>query len=101
MLDDKILNKSNYSLKSGSTILTLNASFLKTVKDGKHKVTFVYEDGEVDTYLTVKTNNNNNNNTKPKEETNPKTGDNIYSYIAMFIFSIIGLTILNRKIIKH
>ena len=88
--DDNDLDKSNYDLVEGSTILTLKTSFLETVKPGKHKVTFVYNDGEVDTYITI----------KEKEESNilnPQTGDNIYTYVTLFIISFTGLAVLKKR----
>ncbi len=46
-IDGKSVDPSNYTLKSGSTIVTLKAEFLKTLGQGNHTVTFVYKDGQV------------------------------------------------------
>jgi len=85
--DDKDLDKSNYETAEGSTILTLKASFLNTVKPGKHKVTFVYTDGEVDTYLTI-----------PEPSKNPKTGDFIHIYTLLLMLSSIGLLTIRKRL---
>ena len=42
-----------YSLASGSTILTIKSSYLDTLSAGTYTVTFVYEDGEVETSLII------------------------------------------------
>ena len=46
-IDGKSVDPSNYTLKSGSTIVTLKAEFLKTLGQGNHTVTFVYKVGQV------------------------------------------------------
>lgn len=43
-VDGKELNESNCILKSGSTILTLKASYLDTLAAGKHTLKFQYKD---------------------------------------------------------
>ena len=43
----------NYTAVSGSTIVTLNASYLETLAEGTHTLTLVYTDGEVSTQFTV------------------------------------------------
>lgn len=91
-MDDNELDPSNYTSKIGSTIVILKASYLSTLSAGNHTLTFVYNDGEIDATFTIPTNTTNN----------PKTGDNIISYISLFGLSIIGLVILrkysNRKL---
>lgn len=53
-IDNITLNPANYEAKSGSTVVTLEASFLQTLKSGKHTVTIVYTDGEVSTQIEIK-----------------------------------------------
>jgi rubrerythrin len=43
-VDGKLVDPSNYTLKSGSTILTLKSSYLDTLSVGKHTVKFQYID---------------------------------------------------------
>lgn len=43
----------NYTAVSGSTVVTLNASYLETLAEGTHTLTLVYTDGEVSTNFTI------------------------------------------------
>lgn len=81
-VNNKELDKSNYEIKKGSTILTLNNNYLSSLSNGTYNLKFVYSDGELNTTFII-----NNNNF-----INPKTGDNILFYISMFVLSIIGFT---------
>ena len=104
-VDGKIIDKKNYTVTKGSTIITLKADYLKTLATGDHTFEIVWTDGSATTKFTVaknksgdnnKNNHNNNNNknnsnnaknnqttqnnptdTKKKEQsvTAPKTGD--------------------------
>lgn len=87
-LDGKTVDTSNYTVKSGSTIATLNASYLNTLSTGTHTLTFVYNDGNVSTNFTVANTTSNN----------PKTGDNIIIYVSVFAFAtIFGTFMIIRK----
>ena len=52
-VDGSVVDSSNYTAVSGSTVLTLKASYLGTLTDGSHTITFVYTDGEANTNLTI------------------------------------------------
>lgn len=53
-VDGKIINlDKDYTIKSGSTIITLTPEFLKTLSSGKHTLTVVYKDGTVTTDFKV------------------------------------------------
>ena len=115
-VDNKLVDTKNYDSESGSTVITLKEKYLKTLSVGKHtlKVTFS-NGGEAVTKFEIKakqtntkaeTNkkeNNNNVDDKNEEEkeivnnnsSNPKTGDNIYLYGAIFIASIAGMIIVS------
>lgn len=54
-VDGSVVDSSNYTAVSGSTVLTLKASYLGTLTDGSHTITFVYTDGETNANLTVRT----------------------------------------------
>jgi hypothetical protein len=47
MIDGKLVDKGNYDAKSGSTIVTLKADYLKTLEVGDRTITFVYTDGKI------------------------------------------------------
>ena len=53
-VDDKLVDAANYTLKSGSTILTLKAEYLNTLSVGTHKVKFQYSDGSAETTFVIK-----------------------------------------------
>ena len=92
-VNDKELDKSNYEIKSGSTILTLNKKYLSSLSNGTYRLKFVYNDGELDTTFII---NNSDSN-------NPKTGDNILFYtLTLFIsfIGIVGIGLLIRKTLK-
>jgi uncharacterized membrane protein YgcG len=52
-IDDKVVAETNYTKTSGSTIITLKASYLTTLADGEHTIKFVYTDGEASTKFTI------------------------------------------------
>ena len=110
-VDDNLLDIENYKSKEGSTIVTLKDSYLKSLSIGEHTLKVVFSDG-----ITSKTkfiikekeqNETKNNIVSIIDETksngnslNPKTGDNITTYITLFIISLLGITtsvITNNK----
>lgn len=113
-VDNVLVDSSNYTNKSGSTIIVLNKDYVDTLAVGEHTLKVAFADGgEAETTFTIakkaENNNNNENNTPSKPEdkeemkdngSNPKTGDNIMLYVAIASMSIIGLvatTIVAKK----
>lgn len=124
-VDNKLLDVSNYNSKSGSTIIILKDEYLKTLSIGKHTLKVAFSDGKnAVTNFEIKSkqeninvDNNNENNEEQKnsiinsnEEStniqkennsmNPKTGDNVIVYFALFtitILLIVTLVIINNK----
>ena len=113
-VDNVLVDSSNYTSKSGSTIIVLNKDYVDTLAVGEHTLKVAFTDGgEAETTFTIarkaENNNNNENNTPSKPEdkegmkdngSNPKTGDNIMLYVAIASMSIIGLgatTIVAKK----
>ena len=114
-VDNVLVDSSNYTSKSGSTIIVLNKEYVDTLAVGEHTLKVAFTDGgEAETTFTIarkaednnnnedNNENNNENNTPAKPEnkeemkdkdngSNPKTGDNIILYVAMASISIIGL----------
>ena len=83
------VDPSNYEVVSGSTILTLKASFLEESSLGEHTITFNYKDGgSAEAKLTIE-----------EEVVVPITGDSIISYLIVLISSIITLstTVIYKK----
>ena len=103
-MDGKEIDKSNYVVTSGSTIITLKQSYLNELSIGSHTMETIFTDGSVAySTITVMEEDNNTNNVE-KENTNienntnvtssnPKTGDDIVTFVAMFIVSILGIAI--------
>ncbi len=93
----------NMTLAEGSTILTLKAAFLEASSLGEHTITFKYENGEVETKLTIveKEEEKPNNEVIVENNTNnPNTGDIINQNLLMLGISILGfisLGILLRR----
>ena len=103
-VDDEWVDKENYTAVSGSTVVTLKNEYLKTLSEGKHKITFVYKDGKVNSNFEVKesrepTENSDDNEEKNFEENsnipksnNPKTGDsNILMCTSLFAASALAI----------
>ena len=64
----------------------MNQSFLKTLANGKHTMTIVYEDGSVTTDFTI--------SNSPTIEKNPKTTDFGTTTILLIVIGIIGFIVL-------
>ena len=118
-VDGNLIDKSNYTAKEGSTIITLKASYLNTLSAGTHTVEILWTDGSASTTFAIKANtsdnsnnnqNDNNNSdssddkpssgTDKKDVTAPKTGDNNTPIVWLFILSILsgtGLIITVKK----
>lgn len=64
-VDGKVIDRANYDVKKGSTIITLKAEYLKTLATGSHTFAIVWDNGIAGTNFTVAANtsgNNSNNN---------------------------------------
>lgn len=94
LVDDREVAAENYVLTEGSTIVTLKASFLKTLDVGEHKLSVVSATGTAETTFTVAeaakpapgqttaTTTTTTTTSKPKKkagkETLPQSGDSAY-----------------------
>lgn len=86
LVDGKAVDKANYEAKSGSTIITLKESYVKSLTDGEHTFTFLYTDGRTDGSFAIiplsandtgnGTNNGTNNGTGTGNGTNNSTTSN-------------------------
>lgn len=85
-LDGQLLTKDvDYTVTKSSTIVTLLPATLEKLSVGEHTVTVLFDNGEVNTDLTVKAANSGN-------PTSPQTGDNSHMglWIAIMILSLCG-----------
>ena len=102
-VDGKIVDRNNYTAKSGSTIVTLSKDYLATLSVGNHSLTVVFNDGECSTNFTVKAVGDNNSGTNPgtavtpdNTTNNPQTGDHSGIVLAVVVLLVSGgaLTVL-------
>ncbi len=94
-VDGKDLDVSNYTVKEGSTIVTLKAEYLETLSVGKHTLAIVSETGTATTEFTVKA------AAVTDDTQSPQTGDssNMMLWIALLFVSggALGTGLWKRK----
>ncbi len=96
LVDGKEINSSNYTVKEGSTIVTLNTAYLETLSVGKYKLDIVSEIGTASTEFTVKAAATDNN-------TNALQTGNYNSFVPWIIVivvacaAIVGIVLYNKK----
>ena len=117
-VDGTLVDAKNYTVKEGSTIVTLKADYLNTLSVGTHTFEILWTDGSASTTFNIKADtsddgNNNQQNDAPdngsstvnspddgnKKDDVPKTGDNT-PVAWLFILSILsgtGLIITAKK----
>ena len=84
LVDGKAVNTKYYSVKEGSTIVTLKEDFLQHLELGRHTVTLRFTDGEAEGTFRV---------SAPADDSNPKTGDSfaLHSWTALLFVSLTGI----------
>lgn len=84
-VDGKDVDKANYEVKAGSTIIILKASYLDILAVGEHTISVVYTDGSTDGAFNVHAKAN-----------SPATGDdfNIALYSSLMTVSVTALVVL-------
>lgn len=87
-VDGKELKEEDYVLGAGNTTVTLKRTFLKTLKNGSHTVTILFEDGEATGTFRV---------TQGLDTSNPETGDNIALWFTLMTASAAALVLLRKK----
>ena len=103
-VDGKDLDTSSYTVKEGSTIVTLKAEYLETLSVGTHTLAIVSETGTAETEFTIKAAATEEEPTQTpdadKDDTNtPQTGDdsNIMLWIALLFVSGGVLSVVTYK----
>ncbi len=86
-INDELLDNKHYSVKKGSTIITLKASYLASLNEGNHKIKILFQDGEATTNLTIK-------------RGAPETADTSNTKLLLFLILTAGLYI-GVRVIKH
>ena len=113
MVDGKELKTTDYTVKEGSTIVTLNAAYLETLSVGKHTLEIESKNGIAKTEFTITAvqggDDSQTGGTTPQEPdknggdtTSPQTGDssNMMLWITLLFVSgtgLFGATAYNRK----
>lgn len=103
-----LIQGKDYTAVSGSTIITFNADYLKTLSVGKHTVVMKYDSGDVEAGLTVVgedkngyTDASNPDSTAP-DASNPDAGDNSrlvlwLAFLAACVSGLTGTAVHNKK----
>ncbi len=96
-VDGKDLDTSDYTVKEGSTIVTLKAEYLETLSVGTHTLAVVSETGTASTEFTIKAAVVVNDDTET-----PQTGDssNMMMWIALMLVSggaLFTMLFINKK----
>ena len=97
MINGLVLDKKYYSVKKGSTIVTLNEDFAKEIPTGMHLFGIISKDGVAITTFTVDDKAAADNDTK-----SPQTSDNSHMalWVALLFVSggaLIGTTVVSKK----
>ena len=95
--DGKTLDEKNYTVKEGSTVVTLKADYVATFSAGEHTIGIVSESGTATTTFTVQAKMAVDNDTD-----SPQTGESnrLTLWLALFFVSggaAIGTTIVRKK----
>ena len=88
-VDNELLDPSNYTSESGSTIITLKKNYIETLSTGTHTLKVLFTDGEANATFIVE-----------KLSNNPQTGDNIVLYFILGIISMISIIFTTTFIYK-
>ena len=74
-VDGNLIDRSNYTAKEGSTIITLKASYLNTLSAGTNTVEILWTDGSASTTFTIKANTSDNSNNNQNDNNNSDSSD--------------------------
>lgn len=103
-----LIQGKDYTAVSGSTIITFNADYLKTLSVGKHTVVMKYDSGDVEAGLTVVGEDKNgypdasNPDSTAPDASNPDAGDNSrlvlwLAFLAACVSGLTGTAVHNKK----
>ena len=112
--DEIVLTEEDCMVEQGSTIATIFSKFLSTLElDVEHALSFIYQDGFVDTTFKIAKVNEveepteepteepeKEPTTEEKETNNPKTGDNIIISFVVLGVALVGTIVTTKLIIS-
>ncbi len=97
-VDGKVIDASNYTLKEGSTIVTLNKDYVSTLSVGEHTLGIVSTNGTAVTQFTITA----ADGSSASANESPKTGDSsqvvIYEFAAIISLAVIAGIVYKKKI---
>ena len=101
-VDGEFVSSDNYTVKSGSTIVTLSNAYLKTLSEGTHTFEMVWKDGSASTTFIVnkvEADNPDEDDTEDDKPKAPDTGDrsNIFLWILMLLGSGLVLVGIHKR----
>lgn len=102
-VDNKVLDGKNYTLTSGSVIVTLKKDYLHTLTTGKHtlKVEFL-NGGNVEAQFNITNTDDVDDEDKDKDDENvPDTSDNIYAYFLLLGISLSSIGFCTKYLRKN
>lgn len=93
LLDGNVLARQYYTVKSGSTIVTLNPEFTKTLSAGKHTLIIVSIDGKATAEFNIE------KGTTSEDIKNPATSDSTQTigWMGLISLSVVGIILVNLK----
>ena len=101
-IDGNAVSSENYTVSSGSTVITLKPDYLNTLAVGEHTIAVLYTDGEATGTFTIAEKPADTTDTTDKDTTSPATGDNsnITLWIAVLFAAgaaLTGTALYSRK----
>ena len=97
-IDNKLVDRSNYEVTEGSTVITLKDSFTKTLASGQHSLRVTFTDGgEASGTFTVE---RLNTSSSVEEIMNPNTGDKLILFLILLVTSTLGISVTTAKLRK-
>lgn len=94
-LDGKTLDEKYYTVKEGSTIVTLKADYVATLSVGEHTIGIVSTNGTATTTFTVKA-----KTTVDTDTDSPQTGDNSHMALWLAVLLVSGGTLIVTTVVS-
>ena len=94
-LDGKTLDEKYYTVKEGSTVVTLKADYVATLSAGEHTIGVVSTNGTATTTFTVKAKAAADNDTD-----SPQTGDNSHMALWLAVLLVSGGTLIVTTVVS-
>ena len=94
-LDGKTLDETNYTVREGSTVVTLKADYVATLSVGEHTIGIVSKSGTAATTFTVKAKATVDDDTKSSQ-----TGDNSHVWLWFALLFVSGGGVIGTKVIR-